>query len=490
VTSASARTRARAEAAPAAAAPYALGFTSQPDEVGDTRLDVRGTLPDWLEGVLLRVGPGVFEAGSEPFRHWFDGLSKLYRFTFAGGALSYESRFLRSKARAGARITHREFGTDPPRSYLRRITAPPTDNANVNVLQLDGTYVATTETVKMYEIRPDSLETVGRLRYDRSPFGVTQPAHPHHDPNTGEWISYVTSPVRSAYKLFRVPPGTRRADPIASVAAKEPAYIHSFALTPSFVVLVEYPLVFKPVALGLSGRPFIENFKWKPDRPTRFIVIRRAGGGLERVYETEPFFCFHHVNAFESDDELTIDLTYYPDDGIVRALYLDRLGDPAARLELGEVRRYRLPRGGDAVAEEVLCAERADFPRINLWRNTGPYRYLYAAGTRANPSGNFVDQLFKLDLQTRAVRTWFEEGCYPGEPVFVSRSRDADEDDGVILCVVLNPARAQSFLLVLDADLAELARAELPHHVPFGLHGQFFDAPGGERGLTPFGAVA
>ena len=476
------------------AARYALGFTSQPNEVAPTTLAVQGTIPDWLEGTLLRVGPSVWELGSSSFRHWIDGLSMLHRFTFAGGTLSYASRFLHSKAHADAegkrRITHREFGTDPPRSYLRRITAPPTDNANVNVLRLDGTYVATTETVKMYEIRAESLETVGRLRYERRPFGVTQPAHPHYDPNTGEWISYVTSPVRSAYKVFRVPRGTRRAELIASVPAKEPAYIHSFALTSSFVVLVEYPLVFKPQELGLSGRPFIENFKWKPDRPTRFIVIDRRDGSIAHVHETEPFFCFHHVNAFESTDELTIDLTHYPDDGIVRGLYLEPLRDPTVRLELGEVRRYHLGREG-GVTHEALCAERADFTRINLWVNTSRHRYMYAAGTRSSPSEDFIDQLFKLDVETRGVKTWFEDGSYPGEPVFVSASREADEDDGVILCVILNAVNGNSFLLVLDAaELSELARAELPQHVPFGLHGQFFDASGTHRRLTPFGAAA
>jgi len=472
---------------------YALGFTSQTGEVTDTSLDVRGSLPEWLRGILLRTGPALFEVGSEQFRHWFDGLSMLYRFAFDGSAVTYSSRLLQSKAysdaRTKGRITHREFATDPYRSYVRRITAPPTDNANVNVLQFDGTYVATTETTKMQEIRPDELATVGRLRYEGGPFGVTQPAHPHYDPNTGEWISYVTSPVRSAYKVFRVPRGTRRAELIASVPAKEPAYIHSFALTPSFVVLVEYPLVFKPVELGLSGRPFIENFKWKPDRPTRFLVIDRSDGSIARVHEAEPFFCFHHVNAFESPEELTVDLTFYPDAGIIRDLYLDRLRDPAAQVELGEVRRYHLSRDGAEPGHEVLSRERADFPRINLWRNTLGYRFMYAAGTRSNPSDDFVDKLFKLDLESGSVRAWFEDGCYPGEPVFVSASREAAEDEGVILCVVLNPARGNSFLLVLDAaELSELGRADLPHHVPFGLHGQFFDAAGSERRLTPFGA--
>jgi beta,beta-carotene 9',10'-dioxygenase len=472
---------------------HTLGFTSLTEEVADVRLELRGSLPDWLRGTLVRTGPALYEAGSEHFRHWFDGLSMLYRFSFVDGGISYSNRFLQSKAyldaRSKGRITHREFGTDPYRSYLRRIASPPTDNANVNVLRFDGTHVATTETVKMQEIRVDELATVGRFRYESGPFGVTQPAHPHYDPDTGEWISYVTSPIRSGYRVFRVRPGTKRAELIASVPAKEPAYIHSFALTPGFVVLVEYPLVMRPVDLGLSGKPFIENFKWKPDRATRFLVIDRSDGRVSRVHETDPFFCFHHVNAFETPEELTVDLTYYPDAGVIRDLYLDRLRDETSSLQLGEVRRYRLSREGAEISYDVLCEERADFPRINLWLNTHDYRYMYAAGTRSNPSDDFVNQLFKLDLRSRSVQTWFEDVCYPGEPVFVSASRDGAEDEGVILCVVLNAARGNSFLLMLDASaFSELARAELPHRVPFGLHGQFFDAAGADRNLTPFGA--
>jgi carotenoid cleavage dioxygenase-like enzyme len=37
---------------------------------------------------------------------------------------------------------------------------------------------------------------------------------------------------------------------------------------------------------------------------------------------------------------------------------------------------------------------------------------------------------------------------------------------------VLNGETATSYLLVLNAkDLSELARAQVPHHVPFGFHG-------------------
>ena len=58
--------------------------------------------------------------------------------------------------------------------------------------------------------------------------------------------------------------------------------------------------------------------------------------------------------------------------------------------------------------------------------------------------------------------------------MFVARPNAEDEDDGVLLSVVLDASAGTSFLLVLDAsDLSELARADAPHHIPFGFHGQF-----------------
>ena len=49
------------------------------------------------------------------------------------------------------------------------------------------------------------------------------------------------------------------------------------------------------------------------------------------------------------------------------------------------------------------------------------------------------------------------------------------EDAGVVLSVVLDVNAGRSFLLVLDAgSFEEIARAEAPHHIPFGFHGQYF----------------
>lgn len=67
------------------------------------------------------------------------------------------------------------------------------------------------------------------------------------------------------------------------------------------------------------------------------------------------------------------------------------------------------------------------------------------------------------------------EYYYPGEPIFVASPEAREEDDGVILSVVLDAAAGSSFLLVLDAtSFEEVARARVPHHIPFGFHGEHF----------------
>ena len=95
--------------------------------------------------------------------------------------------------------------------------------------------------------------------------------------------------------------------------------------------------------------------------------------------------------------------------------------------------------------------------------------------SRQDRPTDFPNQLVKVDVRERSSKVWWQENCYPGEPVFVPAPHSAAEDDGVVLSIVLNAAEGNSFLLVLDAaSFTEVVRAEVPHHIPFGFHGQFF----------------
>ena len=65
-----------------------------------------------------------------------------------------------------------------------------------------------------------------------------------------------------------------------------------------YVILVEFSLIVNPLSILLSGKPFIENFIWKPERGARFLVMSKGDGNIVGTYESEAFFAFHHINAF------------------------------------------------------------------------------------------------------------------------------------------------------------------------------------------------
>jgi beta,beta-carotene 9',10'-dioxygenase len=462
---------------------YLAGFSTQESEVDLDSLPVEGAIPEWLTGTLIRNGPARFEVGERPLRHWFDGLAMLHKFSFGGGRVSYANRFLRTDAYRAAeagRISYREFATDPCRSTFKRFATmfrPNfTDNCNVNLTRLGDEYIAMTETPLPVAFDPETLDTLG-VAY--KPPGIHATAHPHHDPERGELIAYVTHfGPRSEYRIYaqRDRSHQRR---IAGLRVAEPSYMHSFALTERYAVLVAFPLVVNPFKLGLGSRPFIENYRWRPERGTRVLVFDREDGELRGEYTAEPCFAFHHVNAFERGSELVIDMVAYDDASIVDALYIDRLrSGPPPESSYGRLLRYRVSLDSRRVAEEGLSDTILELPRIDYReRNTHPYRYVYGVGADGDSEApDFVDQLVKVDVETGEAETWFEPGSYPGEPVFVPSPRpDRAEDEGVLLSAVFDSRDARSYLLVLDASsLAEMGRARVPQHIPFGFHGQYF----------------
>jgi beta,beta-carotene 9',10'-dioxygenase len=473
-----------------AAGDHRFGFQTLDDEVSDVALTVEGAFPQWLAGTLLRTGPARFEVGPSRYRHWFDGLAMLHRFAFGDGTVSYSNRYLDSPAyqaaKSNGRIAYAEFATDPCRSLFRRVVTtfrprPNGSNANVNVLRFGEDFVALTESPLPVVFDPETLRMLGVAA--PAPGQLTV-AHPHRVPRTGDLVSYATHfGASSEYRVY-VREKDDKARVLASLKARRPSYMHSFAITERHAVLVEFPFVVVPAAIPLSGRPFIENFRWKPARGTRFRVVDLETGRLRGEYRGEPFFAFHHVNAFERDNTLVVDVCAYDDPEIVKALYLDRLRRPDASVPRATLRRYTVPLDGGTVQSEQLSDVSIELPRIDYARHNGrPYRYVYGVGGAAE--GDFPNRIVKVDVERRASAVWAQAGTYPGEPVFVrqpgaeredsGREDSGQEDSGVLLSVVLDPAAGASFLLVLDAaNLTEVARAWVPHGIPFGFHGSYF----------------
>ena len=458
----------------------ALGLSTLDREVVVDELELSGELPSWLAGSLLRTGPAKFEIGEQRMRHWFDGLAMLHRFTLEHRRVSYGNRFLQSRsymaAREQGRMVYSEFATDPCRSLFRRVqtlfsgggVVP--DNANVNITRLGERFIAMTESPLPVQFDPHTLQAAGVRPYKVPGLLVT--AHPHSDRASGGMLNYAAKlGARNSYRFFAVAPHESKPRVICSLPVREPAYMHSFGLTERWLVLAEFPYVVNPLALALSGRPYIENYRWKPEFGTRFTLVDRATGEATTGFQTDACFAFHHVNAYEDGGEVIVDLCTFPNAGIVEDLYLDRLraGKPVTPSALT---RFRLRPADRSVRRERLAEEGIELPRINYGRcNERPYRYVWGNGYGAD---GWFEKILKIDTTDGTTLSWSQPGCYPGEPVFVARPEAEHEDDGVLLSVVLDAEAETSFLLVLDAaDLSELARAQAPHHIPFGFHGQF-----------------
>jgi carotenoid cleavage dioxygenase-like enzyme len=462
---------------------YRLGFADQTEEVRVAELAVTGEVPNWLQGGLVRVTPAQMDFAQRSVTHWFDGMAMLNRFGFDDGTVSYASRFLDTKARRAALASGgtaiNGFATDPCRTLFQRIqsTFRPdlTDNANVNLTRLGDEYLAMTETPIPVRFDPETLATLGHDEHAAA-FGQITTAHPHHDPERGELVNFAAHLGRkSEYRVYARRSRTEGRT-LATMPVREPSYMHSFAITPRYAVLLENPLTVNPLKLAFGGKSFIHNYTWKPELGMRIHAFDRHTGALHRSWTTDPFFVFHTINAFERDGELIVDLCAYEDASIIGLLDLAPLRAGTNGMVRARPRRLTLPLAGGAVTSRPLADLDLELPRIDYRRRNGyDYRYVYGASSGDAP---FLKRLVKLDVTDGSATVWDEPNAWAGEPVFVPRpDRDEHgaEDDGVILSVVLDPAAGRSFLLVLDAEsFEEIARAKAPHHIPFGFHGQFF----------------
>src|SRR3954471_23591226 len=85
---------------------FQRGFESQYEQRSLDDLPIQGKVPEWLDGTIIRNGPGQFELDHafpeqcyNPdkrvcYAHWFDGLAMPHRFTIREGHVSFANRYL------------------------------------------------------------------------------------------------------------------------------------------------------------------------------------------------------------------------------------------------------------------------------------------------------------------------------------------------------------------------------------------------------------
>lgn len=348
----------------------------------------------------------------------------------------------------------------------------------------DDRLVSKTDASLLHFVDWETLDASEPRRYadlDERFEGQLAAAHSQKDLERGRLVNHALELGRSSeYTVFSMAEDPEEHRVLASFDAP-PAYIHSFALTGRYVVLIVWPTHVNPLKL-LWHKDIADSIRWEAEEGAVFHLVDRRKEEPVARYRSEAFFAFHNVNAWEEGDDVVIDLCEHDDPSVIDELFVERLRDGSTLPGLGRLRRFRLEDVPSATVDEprpVSARSLADapleLPRFNQRYHMSPTRYVY--GISGTEDADYWDALVKIDVETGSQRTWSEDGCYPGEPIMVAAPGGEGEDDGVLLSVVLDGRDGSSFLVVLDAaTLEEVARATGASPVPFGFHGNFYGA--------------
>ncbi|XP_044195813.1 beta,beta-carotene 15,15'-dioxygenase [Thunnus albacares] len=363
--------------------------------------EVKGSIPSWLQGTLLRNGPGIFSVGDTSYDHWFDGMAIMHSFAFKDGEVTHRSRFLRSdtyKANMAAnRIVVSEMGTmaypDPSKNFIFKAitflnhTVPDfTDNGASNFIKYGNDYFATSETNYIRKIDPVTLETQDKVDYMKYlPVNLVS-SHPHYDKegNTYNMGTSIAEKGKTKYMLFKVPaaaaaaasekdkgkdvPALKNVEVICTVPCRSlltPSYYHSFGMTENYFIFIEQPFkldILKMATAYMRGVNWASCLKFSPEENTLIHLIdRNTGKEVETKYYTGAMVVYHHVNAFEDNGHVIFDVIAYNDTSLYEMFYLSKLKENTTSHDDSYskpgYRRFALPVQSDkgvAVGEDLV----------------------------------------------------------------------------------------------------------------------------------------
>lgn len=461
---------------------HEIGFQSLKEQLSDQKLTVHGALPPWLKGSFISIGPAIFEIGSTKAAHWLDGLGMVYAFAIDGQSISYTNKLVESEYCKECVAKGKLRGSMPEqkKSTWAKLTSavssaprPIYDNANINVACFNKELVALTETPHPICLDTTTLQTTGGFTFTDKLETQYTSAHPLFDPIEQEWYGVgIHFAHNSSYVIYKMGKDSTKRTVVATIPVGYPTYLHSFAMTPHYIIITETPFTVSPYDLLLSDTTFIENFNWKPKNGTNFIIVNKKTGKKVGSYKTKPFFSVHHVNAYEENNNVVIDLIAYENPNIMKSFAYENLCNPHLALPTSQLKRFTINLEDETVKSNQLSPHNIELPNINHHKLMHPYRYLYATGGETG----FAQTIFKLDLESKRHTQWHERGTYITEAVFVPRPGATSEDDGVVITLALDGAEKKSVLLILDGKtLKELARAYVPQVIPFTVHSKFFE---------------
>ncbi len=452
----------------------------------DYQAETRGAWPADLRGTLFRNGPGLFERNGIRKRMVTDGDGMIRAYDIADGVVSFRSKFVRTtkfrEEEAASRYKYATWSTPAPGGFWRNIGGGRRrSQAEATVIVRHGKLLAFDEVGLPWALDPLSLRTTSRYQIgapsDRPAFKTRTKL----DPISGDWVVLGNDYVEPLKLRVVIENAQGLSKTELSLRLPRKSYFRDFFVTSRYVVVGLNAVDIKTLGASLGLAPQLASIRWRPSVGNLAVVVPKNGDDPFAV-EAPPSWCFHTINAYESEDEIVADFVGHDSPewllGKNPALAAIMHGEAKPVHDQGKVRRWRINLKTRSLNEEIVDGSAHEYPTVDPLRVGLPYRHAYLATGR--PREWWTSGTVRLDMESGARDSFAAQPnqCL-GEPVFVPR-QGGGTDEGWLLVESLDGGTEVTSLLVFDAERVAngpIAEATLRHHLPFSEHGSWMPAP-------------
>ncbi len=474
-------------------ADWSSAYCNVDDELNNFELKIiKGEIPIELNGTLYRNGPGKLERNGQWIHHPFDGDGMIAAFKFEDCKCNFTNKFIRTQAwleeeKAGRFLYRGVFGTQKPGGKIANIFDIRLKNiANTNVVPFGEKLLALWEAAGPHEINPSTLETIGITNLN----GILKSseafsAHPRYDPGhhgAPRMVNFgVNTGPKSTIRLMEFhTQGNNAGELISERKDQFPgfAFLHDFVITKNWAIFLQNSIRFNPLPFILGTKGAAQCLSSNTNDKSNFLLIPRESGvfanQMPRVIEGPKGFVFHHLNAWEEDNDLFIDSIYYNDFPSIdsnqdfRTIDFDLLPE-------GILTRCHIDLSNEELVTKRLNNQCCEFAMVNPQKQGSKARYAWMAISAKEEGNGPLQSIKKLDLLRGERNIWSAAPRgFVTEPLMVPHPNAKNEDEGWVISLIWNGETRKSQIIILNsADMSEQAIIELPITIPYGLHGSW-----------------
>lgn len=499
---------------------FARWFNDEVQEIYDTEetLPVKGTLPKYLVGNLIRLGPTLLHTPNRNYTNFVDAFGRIGKWRLDGGS---NTATLQSCIIKSSQWNASNDGNDIPSHITSQKTEPESkgvpnlavmDNTDVYVHQFPGSdeYITFTDFHLGNRIHVSSLRTLGNTVYNDNAKGTYSGSHygQYFDVERNEevLVNWLGEPAAGGIKLSVYKMGSDFVRHVVGTLKVNftPFSIHAITIAGKYAFVTLGPVEIDFLKTGANKCLSCSAHSHLSDGGKTMIYVFDLEDSDQDIIQIEsptPFFTFHQINGIydATTHQASLDMCIYTSmDGVLgenvlgniedilnvdtrnnmasncNALWRVNLDLPSAKVtSINELPVY------DAQTDNSY---RVELVSTNPDYINQPYCYVYGLTNYMN-GGAYEDYaVLKINIcdsepnASTVSSSYYQSGIYVGEPLFVPNPDGVDEDDGVVLVVSRDGELDISRLLVLDGkDLSSvLAEIESPFPFMFEFHGKFF----------------